>query len=122
MKKIQYRVSILLIIIICIATLSACKRIDHIPSEGIWYCDELQMQLSDKYDESFMMVEGTKVTLGWGASDPGTNILMVCSLHYPETYYDYGEYILTATKVALTESQFLVKTSDNVYYIFERID
>ena len=120
MKKSTFYIVILIALTTCLIFLSSCNMPQWYPTEGLWYCDELQMQLDCKHEETFVMIEGTKVVCAWGV-DRGSKVLRVGCQDSTTKYYNVGEWILTAEQVDLTETQLVVKSTDGVYYIFERI-
>ena len=120
MKRMMSCLILLSLLMTCMISLSSCGYTEWFPTEGAWYCDELQMQLDCKHEETFVMIEGTKVVCAWGA-DRGSKVLRVGCQDSTTKYYNVGEWILTAEQVDLTETQLVVKSTDGVYYIFERV-
>ena len=120
MKKVIAYFLLLILIVTCMINLSACDYVVYFPKEGIWYCDELQIQLDCADGFGFVMVENTKVKCAWGA-DRGSATLIVMSQDFNTKYYQMAEAVFVAEQVALSDTQLVVKTDENVYYIFDRI-
>ena len=93
------------------------------PKEGIWVCDELQIQLDyDSGNESFIIENGVKIHCGHG-SDRGVKRIQVHSQDINNLDYDLGELIFAADITKLTDSMMTVfDPLTEKEYTFVRID
>ena len=105
---------LLLIIGICISfvgcdlTALVPKPVEYMPPDGVWYCEELEMQLSFEPDaKGYAMVNGVKVACSVG-NDPGTKYFWVTCT---ESVLDMspGHVLWEAEYVDRSESAFVVK-------------
>ena len=121
MRKIVSYIVLLALLITCQFTLSSCAYTVWYPTEGIWYCDELQMQLDFKTGaDSFFVIDDTKIPCA-AENDRGSKFLGVMCQSFNCKYCHLGTWVLSAERVDLTETQLVVKSTEGVYYIFERI-
>ena len=121
MKRMMSCLILLALLMTCMISLSSCGYTEWFPTEGAWYCDELQMQLGfDSSCENFFVKDGEKVQCAWG-SDRGSRTLGISVVEPITKAYWVGKELLFVKQVDLTETQLVVKSTDGVYYIFERI-
>ena len=113
---------LLIILSIVLAFLSACSPDQYEPTEGVWYCEELNIQLSYEPDEiSYMVIDGETVLCACG-SDKGIDRILLCCQQEGHGAFYMGELLFEAQIIGLSESQMLecVDTLDT-QYCFERI-
>lgn len=93
------------------------------PEEGVWVCDELQIQLDyDSGKESFIIGNGVKIHCGHG-SDRGVKRVLLYSQDFTNSDYELGEIIFAADITKLTEAMMTVyDPQTEKEYIFVRID
>lgn len=93
-----------------------------VPEDGIWYCEELQMQLAfEKDSETYTIINGEKIICVW-ENNRGSTHLMVACMDEDSSESSWGEDILSCEYVELTENQFVVKeVSSGEEYIFVRL-
>ena len=118
-KGIRIFVIILLILILC----AGCVPDQYEPEEGVWFCKELQMQLSyEKGIQSFLVENGEKIICSCG-SDRGVQYLFVTNYDMSHPCYSFDEELFTARIISLSETEFLVYDEQaERYYTFLRID
>ena len=92
-----------------------------LPENGVWYCEELQIQLnfeSDNSMDSYIVVDGEKHQCRVG-SDPGSS-------YFGISYTDYNplsKHKLYFTITSRDETTFIVKPqNDEQTYTFSRIN
>ena len=121
MRKPVVYIALLALVMACMVSLSSCGYTEWYPTEGAWYCDELQMQLAfDRSCEMFFIKDGEKIQCSWSC-DRGSRTLGI-SLADPITKaYLVGKEILFVKQVDLTETQLVVRSTEGVYYIFDRV-
>lgn len=93
------------------------------PDGGIWYCDDLGIQLSfSANEETYAIINGKKVICAWG-NNKGTSYL---SIHIQESgldEYQLGESIFFGQCVDLTDTEFILKEYETgVQYSFVKVD
>ena len=98
--------------------LTGCKTTLWRPESGVWYCDELQLQLSfDSESPCFVMQDGVRVDCTW-FNNRGSKYITVC---YLTKDYDYIT-ILDGKYVDLTDDRYIVENMDTgIQYIFCKI-
>lgn len=109
----------LIIYLLCVAfLLTGCKTTLWRPESGVWYCEELQMQLSfDSEVPCFVTQNGTEVNCTW-FNNSGSVYITVC---YLTKDYDYIT-ILDGKYVDLTDDSYIVENMDTgIQYIFCKI-
>ena len=121
MKRMMSCLILLALLMTCMISLSSCGYTEWFPTEGAWYCDELQMQLAfGSSCEMFFIKDGEKIECSWSC-DRGSRTLGISLVDPIDKAYLVGKEILFVKQVDLTETQLVVKSTDGVYYIFERI-
>ena len=129
MKKVSINVALLASVMVCLIFLSSCSMIflsscsisQWYPTEGAWYCDELQIQLGfDSSCENFFVKDGEKINSAWDG-ELGSKYIGIACRQKDCQYCRRGTCILTIEWIDLTETQLVVKSTDGVYYIFERV-
>ena len=106
----------LIIYLLCVAfLLTGCKTTLWRPESGVWYCEELQMQLSfDSEVPCFVTQNGTEVNCTW-FNNRGSVYIMVC---YLTKDYDYIT-VLDGKYVDLTDDSYIVEDMDTgIQYTF----
>ena len=106
----------LIIYLLCVAfLLTGCKTTLWRPESGVWYCEELQMQLSfDSEVPCFVTQNGTEVNCTW-FNNSGSVYITVC---YLTKDYDYIT-ILDGKYVDLTDDSYIVEDMDTgIQYTF----
>lgn len=102
----KWIVSFLLTVII-VGLIATCKPAEFFPSEGKWYCKELEMQLDfSDTDGSFIIRNEQIITCAY-LIDPGSPWLFVAYQENIPPYY-LGEQILSARFISLSDSEFIV--------------
>ena len=92
------------------------------PDEGIWYCEELKIQLSFEDDSSYTVVNGRSISCTWG-NDRGSDVIMVLCQEPNIEEYRLGDTVFWGHYVHLTDDEYIVSDgTTSVEYTFERID
>ena len=93
------------------------------PAEGIWFCEELQIQLDyNDGSETFIIEEGEILHCSCG-SDRGVKEIQVSCEQRSHPIYELGELIFRAEIKQLTDKKMTVfKPTTGEEYIFVRID
>lgn len=117
----QLRIALLFMILFSVWCVG-CVPDQYEPEEGIWYCDELQIQLSYESDaECFVIKDGEKIRCACG-SDRGVNHIEVSCQHENHPDYRLAELIFSAEIISLNESELLVYDEQtDRQYVFLRI-
>lgn len=104
---------------------------EYFPSEGVWYCEELQIQLSfneptgtfpfeEPYD-CYFMVDGIKTASQWRV-DKGSNIIAVTCQDLDCKDCELGESVFTGVFVSSDQNTLCLREYEGTAeYTFERI-
>ena len=122
-------VSALLLIYLCVL-LCACslstyepRIIFWRPEEGIWYCEELQIQLSfEENHDSYMVIDGIQIRCVWENDTNSQDIRVLCQ--GANTFgYGMGESLFSGRYVELSDDQYVVENRQTrEQYTFIRQD
>ena len=128
--------SIILTVIIIPAVLYACWWVSGllhfgfygnitiwVPEDGIWYCEELDMQLSFSIsDDSYIVIDGEKVICSV-RNNRGSKVFSLLIQESGVPNYKLGDAVFRGEHVSLTEEAFTVKDLDSgKQYVFIRCD
>ena len=96
-------------------------REQYFPEDGVWYCEELEMQMSYETDvRSYATVDQTRISCCTG-NDRGSNwITLSCTESY-NPCYDVGEVIFAGEYVSLDDHRLVLRAADGREYVFERL-
>lgn len=122
MKYVKLILSV--IVILQIAMLFAgCVPDQYEPEEGIWYCDELQIQLSyESYAQCYIIEDDEKILCACG-SDRGVKYIHVTCLERNHPQYKLGDVIFFAEVISLNDTELLVYDEQTEQqYVFLRIE
>ena len=115
MKRLMSCLILLALLMTCMISLSSCGYTEWFPTEGAWYCDELQMQLGfDSSCENFFVKDGEKVQCAWGG-DRGSRTLGISVVEPITKAYWVGKELLFVKQVDLTETQLVVQSSTQIH-------
>ena len=93
----------------------------YIPKEGIWFCEELQIQISfEPNQRSFKLVGEHKITCSWRHDKNSRYISVVC-LEDKDTMYAAGDVVFSGKYVALDKQQYVLSDDTGKTYTFLRI-
>ena len=93
----------------------------NIPKEGIWFCEELQMQISfEPNQRSFKLVGEHKITCSWRHDKNSRYISIVC-LEEKNAMYTFGDVVFCGEYVALDKQQYVLSDDTGKTYTFLRI-
>ena len=92
------------------------------PEEGVWFCEELQMQMDfNKGGSTYAVVEGQKITCVVSNDRGSTHVSIVCNEPQHDTY-NLDHVFFSGIYKDLTDSQFILKEVKNkTIYVFKRI-
>lgn len=83
------------------------------PEDGIWYCEELQIQAAfGETGETFIVVEGEKIDCVW-ENDPGSEWLNIISQDRDTKVFKLGESVFSGTYVRLDETRLVLRDPDS---------
>ena len=129
------KVLCILLIITLLSLTGCCPREADIPSDGIWYCEELQTTLrvdywNDPYYKlvnnyeyrSFMFVNNRKICCGYSYSSGDPTQIWIGCCDSNTDLYNLGETIYSFTVLHLDEQNMVVKGDSGRIYTFVRID
>lgn len=95
---------------------------DVTPEKGIWYCEQLQIQLSCEDDNTYAVVNGKMIRCVWG-NDRYSNVIGVECQESGIEEYRLGETVFWGYFVSLTDSEYVIRDAKSgVEYTFDRID
>lgn len=87
------------------------------PTEGVWYCDELEISLSfDENTMSFATIDGQKVKCVVDDM-PGSDVVSVLCQENNIAHISLGESIFTGEYVSLKDNQLVLREyhTENIY-------
>ena len=129
------RYSGLLIVLSLLFGLSACELEYPIPSDGIWYCAELQAQFifgqGDIFDspddlcavdksENYVAVNGERIASRINTDRGATYVWIICyEPNHPDYYF--REIIYSFEFVSLSDTEYVLKDDTGKQYTFLRI-
>ena len=94
-------------------------KVEYIPEKGIWFCEELKLQLSfeEGYD-CYYVLDGAKIRCIW-ENNPGSRVITVLCQDDNTYTYSIGEVIFWGTCIELTEDQFIIEEKESgIPYVF----
>lgn len=104
----KFRAIVIYAVTLCIAFCMGCTPDQYEPENGVWYCEDLQIQLSyDIGKECYAIIDGEKIKTACG-SDRGVNRLCVSNQQKGHPKYYMGETIFVAEIISLNETEFVV--------------
>lgn len=93
---------------------------DHYPSEGEWYCDSLDLQISlEKGGETFLIWDDEKVVCTIIIDRGSTRINVVCQ-ESDNAYFDLGECVFFGEIISRKDDYFVIRGDDGAQYTFNR--
>lgn len=115
------RIQVIFILFIMLSAFVGCTPDQYEPKEGIWFCEELQIQLSyEQHTQSFTIINGEKIKCACG-SDRGVPYLHVSCQETDHPMYRLGQEIFSAKIISLSETEFVVYDEESLQrYVFIR--
>lgn len=126
---------ILLMVLALLFGLSACELECPYPSDGVWYCEELQAQFTMRQEDTFVspdeeyfvdewedyvIVNGDRISAGLESDRGATYVWIVCQeLEHPDFYC--GEIIYSFEFVSLSDTKYVLEDDAGKRYTFLRI-
>ncbi len=97
------------------------KRTQLFPQEGIWYCEDLGIQITfDDSGQAFAMVNGEKISCACGIVR-GSKDIHIISQQPDHPLFPLGEFIFSGEQVKLHDDQLVVQDDHGNQYTFTRI-
>lgn len=123
---------LLLMLCLLVFSLGACIRVERLPSDGLWYCDELQAQFArpwssgyifsdSRYDENinYVIVNGDRIAIG--IENDGTQVLFLCQDQNTSQYL-VGDAIYILQFVSLSDTEYVLEDKETgKRYTFVRV-
>lgn len=104
--KLMLSVLLFAVLILCIVS---CEPAVYFPEEGIWYCRELQIQIScDNLEDCWILSEGEKIQCTWG-SDKGSSWMSVCCQEETSEAYQLGQEVFGGEFVSLEDNRLVIR-------------
>lgn len=113
---------IMVIIILLILTfcLASCYT-EWMPQSGVWYSEELQMQISFDGGESFAVIDGRKIVCIF-ENDRSSKCFTLLSQDRNAKDIPIGQELFCGERISLTENEFVVKEEKTgQLYVFRRV-
>ena len=110
-----------LVINLAMCVLVGSTKVEYIPEKDVWFCEELQLQLSfeEGYD-CYYVCNGTKIGCTW-ENDPGSRAITVLCQNDDSDTYSVGGVIFCGNCIELTEDQLIIEEMESgVCYVFLR--
>ncbi len=134
-------VAILLLLVLAIG-LSGCEWEQRIPTDGVWYCEELQAQftiykrpgyvdpdwrpVADEQgnyvdeNENYIIIDGDRIAASLLNDRGSISVLIYCS-EERNPNYRLGEEICSFDFVSLSDTEYVLEADDGTQYTFVRI-
>ena len=95
---------------------------EYYPSTGIWYCKELQLQLSfDESEQSFIVINEEKILCDH-YSERNSRTRYVDCMESESSLYELGQTILCVDSMYINQNEFVVRECENkIDYTFTLI-
>lgn len=93
------------------------------PEDGVWYCEELQMQLSfEKGQRSYVVLDGTNIVCACENARGSKDILVLCQQNNVRGY-EIGDLIFGGRYVDMSDDTFVLRDKESQkIYTFVRIE
>lgn len=117
--------SILLIALLFIITCSiiVCFPDQYAPEDGIWYCEELLIQLSYEPESPCFIIENNQEIVCACGSDRGSDRINIFCQDAGQSEYHMGELVFSAQVISLNDIELVVfDENTNQQYIFRKIN
>lgn len=125
---------LLLMLCLLVFSLGACIRVERLPSDGLWYCDELQAQFArpwssgyifsdSRYDENinYVIVNGDRIAICLENDYGSVYIYFLCQDHNT-SQYEMGELIYILKFVSLSDTEYVLEDEETgKRYTFVRV-
>jgi len=113
------RIALICVLFFLVSCLSCCYT-EWMPTEGIWYCEELQLQISFDRSESYIVIDGQKIACDC-LNDRGSAWFCVL-IQEKNDLYPVGKEVFSARYVQLSEYEFIVSEEHTgKQYVFVKV-
>lgn len=118
-------IMIILSLLLC-ACCPLCDRPNHrwVPYEGVWYCDQLQVQLAfDGVSENYIIIDGEKVICNV-ENDPGSTWLWMKCIDENHPLFSQTKPLFQGEMVLLDDAggKYILRDENGVEYVFVRME
>lgn len=94
----------------------------YVPKEGVWYCEELQIQISfEENNDTYVTEDGNQIMCTW-SHDRNSKHFEVWCIDFNTHFYEYDDVVFSGTFVKLTNDQYILEDEAGKEYIFLRMD
>lgn len=105
-----------------LAGLAGCTYSNWMPEDGLWYCEELQMQITFTEDECFVMKDGQKIACICENDKSSMWFSVLCSQQDLEDY-PIGTELFSAKRISLSGDTFVVmEEHTKTQYTFIKVE
>lgn len=119
------------VILLMVLLMTGCQLVDMIPTEGIWYCEELQIQVcfykneedcgSDPCANSYIIEDGEKNLCYWHNSR-GNDLLIIARQKDGDMGFKARNAVLYGNCIRYDEHEMVIEDSKkNETFIFIRV-
>ena len=130
------------LLLIMVIGLSGCEFEQRKPTDGVWYCAELQAQftvyerpgyvdpdwrpVADEQgnyvdeNESYIIIDGDRIAASW-VNDRGSIRVMILCCEERNQHYYLGQLICAFNFVSLSDTEYVLEDDDGTQYTFIRI-
>lgn len=117
------RIQVIMFFVLFLPVFAGCTPVQYEPEDGVWFCEELQIQLSYEQDaQSFVIRDGEQIICACG-SDRGVPYIYVSCQETNNSIYSLGEEIFYAKIIELSETELLVCDEETMrQYTFTRLE
>lgn len=136
------RFAALLLLLVLAIGLSGCEREQRIPTDGVWYCEELQAQFTvyerpgyvdpdwrpvadeqgnyEDENESYIIIDSDRIAAMW-ENDRGSIIVRIHCCEERNPNYRLNEVICSFDFASLSDTEYVLEDDDGKRYTFIRI-
>lgn len=101
---------------------SGCNRNRKYPTEGVWYCEEYQIQLSfEGTYKNYFTINGKQIECVWNV-ERGSDWLSLWCMEEDNSDVDYYQTVFLCRFISLTEDELVVRDEAGTRYVFVRVN
>ena len=94
---------------------------DHYPSEGEWYCDSLDLQISFEKNVDTILIWNDEKVVCTIVIDRGSKWINVLCQEADNAYFDLGECVFFGEIISRKDDYFVIRCDDGAQYTFNRL-